>query len=92
MQRNGLESGVPANFKGKKGRSGRYSVADEALKNRVKHRAWLMKEAKMNDQEAIQIVTKDMTVKNEFSGDLKINISFDGPFNTTSIPTENNPV
>ena len=77
---------------GKKGRSGRYSVADEALKNRVKHRAWLMKEAKMNDQEAIQIVTKDMTVKNEFSGDLKINISFDGPFNTTSIPTENNPV
>lgn len=48
--------------------SGRYSVADEALKNRVKHKAWKMKEDKMNDNEAIQIVTKDMTVKTELSG------------------------
>ena len=47
---------------GNKG-GGRYSVADEALKNRVKHKAWKMKEDNMNDNEAIQIVTKDMTVK-----------------------------
>ena len=63
MQRNGLESGVPANFKGKKGRSGRYSVADEALKNRVKHKAWSKTEAEMDKNGAIQIVLKDMTVK-----------------------------
>jgi hypothetical protein len=56
---------APKGFYGKKGRSGRLSAADERLKNRVKHRAWLMKEAKMDDKEAIQIVLKDMTVKTD---------------------------
>ena len=80
-----MPAGVkPPQCVGKKGRSGRYSTADEALKNRVKHKAWLMKEAKMNDNEAIQIVVKDMTIKNELSGSLKIDINFDESFKETN--------
>lgn len=55
--------GKDSNFKGKKNRSGRYSVADEALKNRVKHKAWLKTEEEMDKNIAGQIVLKDMTVK-----------------------------
>ncbi len=55
--------GVPANFKGKKGRSGRKSTRDEALRNRVIERAWLMKDVKLSEQDATQIVLKDMAQK-----------------------------
>ena len=57
---------------GKKGRSGRLSVADEALKNRVKHKAWLLEEAEMDKQHALQIVLRDMTVKVNSDSNIKI--------------------
>ena len=54
------------NLKGNKN-SGRYSLADEALKNRVKHKAWTMKELKMSDGDATQIVLRDMVDKKDVS-------------------------
>lgn len=48
---------------GKKGRSGRKSKRDEMLRIRVIEKAWDKKDKRMNDNEAIQIVVKDMTQK-----------------------------
>ena len=61
-----MPAGVaPPGFHGKKGKSGRYSAADEALKNRVKHKAWIKTEKEMDKNIAGQIVLKDMTVKTD---------------------------
>lgn len=63
---------VPANFHGKKGRSGRKTIAEEFLKHQVIKKAWLKKDSKMTDQDATQIVLKDMTNKTELSGSLEL--------------------
>jgi len=61
-----MPAGVkPPQCVGKKGRSGRKSCADEALKNRVKHKAWSKTEVEMDKNIAAQIVLKDMTVKSD---------------------------
>lgn len=52
---------------GKKGRSGRKSLRDEALRLRVIEKAWKMKEECLKDAEAIQIVLKDMTDKKDLT-------------------------
>jgi hypothetical protein len=58
---------------GKKGRSGRKSKRDEELRTRVLEKAWIKKDKKMTDQDATQIVLKDMTVKSDImSGGKKI--------------------
>tara|TARA_R100000750_G_scaffold40975_2_gene26556 strand:+ start:412 stop:687 length:276 start_codon:yes stop_codon:yes gene_type:complete len=64
------------NFHGKKGRSGRKSKADEALKNDVIYKAWLKKQKRMNDSEATQIVLKDMVEKQDMNvkGDVYLNV------------------
>ena len=82
--------GKDSNFKGKKERSGRYSVADEALKNRVKHKAWTKTEAEMDKNGAIQIVLKDMTVKMEHSVGLSIEY-YDEAFKIASEAKGSNP-
>ena len=48
---------------GKKGRSGRKSYKDEQLKIRVIEKAWDKKDKRMTDQDATQIVLKDMGEK-----------------------------
>ena len=48
---------------GVKGKSGRKCYRDEQLRIRVIEKAWLKKEKKMSEGEAIQIVIKDMTGK-----------------------------
>jgi hypothetical protein len=50
-------------LKGKKGRSGRKSTRDESLRNEVILKAWLKKQKRMTDQDATQIVLKDMGEK-----------------------------
>ena len=50
---------------GKKGRSGRKSYRDEKLRTRVIEKAWLKKDDRMSDQDATQIVLKDMTQKTD---------------------------
>lgn len=62
----------PATFCGKKGRSGRKSFRDEQLKTRVIQKAWEKKDKRMTDQDATQIVVKDMTNKTEMSGLVKV--------------------
>lgn len=52
---------------GKKGRSGRKSLRDEALRVRVIEKAWKIKDESLNDQEAIQIVLKDMTDRKDIT-------------------------
>lgn len=63
------------NFHGKKGRSGRGTIADEQLKKRVVYKAWDKKDKRMSDGDATQIVLKDMTNKTELTGDLIVQIS-----------------
>ena len=54
---------MPAGGKiGNKG-GGRKSVRDERLRNLVIEKAWKMKEEKMSETDAIQIVVKDMASK-----------------------------
>ncbi len=53
---------------GVKGKSGRKCYRDEKLRIRVIEKAWEKKEKRMSDQDATQIVVKDMTAKNELSG------------------------
>lgn len=48
---------------GVKGKSGRKCYRDEQLRIRVIEKAWLKKEQRMNDNDATQIVLKDMTGK-----------------------------
>jgi hypothetical protein len=54
---------VPANFHGVKGKSGRKSYRDEKLRNAVILKAWEKKNKRMTDNDATQIVLKDMGVK-----------------------------
>lgn len=48
------------NAVGLKGRSGRKSLREEFLKMNVINKAWAMKDEKMSEQDATQIVLKDM--------------------------------
>ena len=76
---------VPPNFHGKKGRSGRKCVRDEQLRIRVIEKAWKKKEKIMSNQDATQIVVKDMTEKKDVtSGGKPININFDSAFKNDS--------
>lgn len=59
-------------LKGKKGRSGRKCYRDEQLRIRVIEKAWLKKEKRLNENEATQIVLKDMSVKTELSGSVEV--------------------
>lgn len=61
---------VPANFHGVKGRSGRKTFRDEMLRMEVVEKAWTKKNQRMNDNEATQIVLKDMTAKTELKATL----------------------
>lgn len=61
---------MPAGIKpitcvGKKGRSGRKSFRDEMLRVEVIEKAWEKKKRKMSDNDATQIVVKDMTAKTD---------------------------
>jgi len=55
--------GKDSNFKGKKGKSGRKCFRDEQLRIEVIEDAWKKKKKRMNDNEATQIVLKDMGEK-----------------------------
>ncbi len=59
------------NLKGNKN-SGRRPEYIERIKREVKEKAWLKKHAKMTDNDAIQIVLKDMSVKTELSGSVQL--------------------
>ena len=48
---------------GKKGRSGRKSCRDEKIRNLVIQKAWEKKNKRMTDNDATQIVVKDMGVR-----------------------------
>jgi len=56
---------------GNKG-GGRKSIRDEFLRTRVIEKAWNLKDIKMADNEAIQIVIKDMTGKTELGGKVQV--------------------
>ena len=67
-----MPAGVaPPNFHGNKN-SGRKSARDEFLRNRVIEKAWNLKDIKMADNEAIQIVIKDMAAKTELGGKVQV--------------------
>lgn len=63
---------VPANFHGKKGRSGRKSFRDEKIRTAVIEKAWVKKNKRMTDYDATQIVLKDMANKTELSGSVQV--------------------
>jgi hypothetical protein len=76
---------------GKKGRSGRKCYRDEQLRIEVIENAWLKKKKRMTDQDATQIVVKDMAQKIAGADGKNLNISFDPIFNATPPgPKENN--
>jgi hypothetical protein len=62
----------PANLFGVKGKSGRKCYRDEQLRMRVIQKAWEKKDKRMTEQDATQIVIKDMTNKIEHGGILRI--------------------
>ena len=90
-----LKYGKDSNFKGKKGRSGRYTKYNEETKNKVIKDSWTMTGQNLNPERALPIVLKDMVDKKEIDipkniidliRNVKPDINSDGD---TSIPNEN---
>lgn len=52
--------------------SGRKSYRDEKLRNMVIEKAWQKKNKRMSDNDATQIVVKDMSTKTEHSGSIAV--------------------
>lgn len=66
--------GVPANFKGKKGRSGRKSALVEFDKVQTILKAWKMTDANLDKQASLAIVLKDMVEKKDSKITMDVNI------------------
>jgi phosphopantetheinyl transferase (holo-ACP synthase) len=87
---------VPANFHGKKGRSGRKSTMEEYAKKEAIIKAWNKVNKELDaspvDKIALPLCLRDMTEKKDISGDININIAKDitDKYDETNADTSDN--